>query len=536
MNFIKPLTGLLVACVLTVPVLFMGLQDAQAVDKTSKSRQAFVRVDRGLIENFPSSILDDNVYNQMIKEAEGRAKRTTATADSFDESRLSDEYRNLRSEIIGGKEYLNGKETGKTIAGVTTADQLSALVDKYDKDDVIYGLPRDAQLMAIQLVSIKPFKGFIYRAQKYFGKHSAIRTMIVSSLRLTAQGINVFLPTEQWTAGFAYVTEPFADMGRPINSDADLEYFIAKTLFESVTKNTKRIELWAKNIEPIYWDNKVYFSKAKFLSEKDRYLRLGVAEQHAIASASWATLASISSLSAYSLQGLADSVKDISKHFGIDSSAVANVFGDGPMGVSSKERFAILKNYPNLFVKVSQPHMVYAFGAWRSSARWARSAWIELKNSAGKIETSQTQIQNVIDPNGVMPFSRIVMDSLNNMDLLLDGKKVEAGIALVQGEAVEVDLYKFFHESPDMSELYPVAFDDSHINKKKVINNKKVEFRNYLSGTPTAWNYEVYKRYFPDAMPSDKKDQTKDVTKFARVLSQTWGGWIVGLPLSALVF
>lgn len=236
---------------------------AQAASNKKTAKPKFERVQ---LEPFTDPIMDDKVYDAYLKDAKERSKRGVA-ADSFVETEaFSESYLNLRGEIIGGKKFQSKQEvSGQDFPGIGSPENLDVLIEKYapvagmkdgrknfTDNPAFTALDDDAKLIALQLLSVRPFKSFVYRAQKYFGGHSALRASIVQGLRMNAQTINVFLPTDQWKAGFKYVTEPMTGMADSILKDDDLEGFIANELLPAVKYNTEKVSEIVRKRKPMW--------------------------------------------------------------------------------------------------------------------------------------------------------------------------------------------------------------------------------------------------------------------------------------------
>lgn len=491
-------------------------------------------VERVDVPVFDDPIMKDDFYQKIKNDTFKISNRDVAQAqvDNFSErDNFSESFRNLRNELIGGPRYANGQESGQSFPGVKSADDLDKLVQRYSGANSAAAfnlLDNDAKLIAIQLAALAPFKSFIYRAQTYFGQHTASRAAILTGLRMSAQTINIYFPTSNWKAGFSYVTEPMLNMGRSIESDSDLEAFIANELLPVVSENTKRMLSVASSDRAVWWDAKLYFTSSNFVSEKDRYFKLGVPELRLMMSAAYGSLAAVRSLAAYSLDGLSAATQETSQAFGID--VVSRLT---PMdGITAKSRYEILKSHSQLFRLRSQSHMVNAYSDWQNSSKWAASAWGALKVSNNSINA-----QNILDASAVIPFARGINSTFLNIDRNLQNNGDFAS-AMVGGEVVKFNMREFFTHSPNLADLYPQKFEETTgRSKSKVLAGKNVTYRNYEFENATHWKLSAYQAYFPD-LKADAANPalTKDISKQALVLSQSWGGWIVGLPLSNLLY
>ncbi len=142
--------------------------------------------------------------------------------------------------------------------------------------------------------------------------------------------------------------------------------------------------------------------------------------------------------------------------------------------------------------------------------------------------------ENLFDPRAIQPFSRILGASFENVDTLFQGQGAQS--SLLGGEVIKLDISAFFNNPPQrLSELYPVKFVDGPKSLSTNVNGEKVKFRNYKDGMASDWNYSVYKKYFPEIKSNDGKTTT-EVSRYARILSQTWGTAPFALPMATVLF
>lgn len=69
-------------------------------------------------------------FEKQVQEAKNRGSRKTAAVDAQLESALSDSFRNLRNEIIGGPKVVDGKETAVMMPAMKSPEQLHALLKR----------------------------------------------------------------------------------------------------------------------------------------------------------------------------------------------------------------------------------------------------------------------------------------------------------------------------------------------------------------------------------------------------------------------
>lgn len=481
---------------------------------------------------------NDEFYNKFIEEIKKTPRSTAAAVTDVPaiEKNFDKDFLQIREELIG-----NGIVGDKNEKGVTTVEQLDQIINKYSEPATYKVLSNQAKFVALQLRSLKSFKSFIFRAKLYIGNISATRTMIVTALRSQIAGIQSFFPVlgnssvNHWEVVFNYITQNTPNMGPEIRNDQDLYVFFTQLAYDYAQIVNDFKEIVTQNFKPIWWDNKLYMSFASFASEKDRYVLLDKPELYALYSASLMNLSVLSSTTAYSFDGLQSSIKAIGQLFGVDSisDAISGALnGQGADGMSSYSRIKVLNSHPNLFVIMpdGKKRMSLAYDYLKASVRAARVSYEETKKlPEGK--------QNLFDPRVANAFNRIGNSSFANIDTLVDEKDVVTS-AVLNGERVKVSLKNFYDNPPErLSELYPTNWDLSTEHKKLKIpnySNKGQFLRNYKHGMATEWKLEPYKRIFPEI--SGNGDKTKEVPKYARILSQTWGSAVFAIPLGAAIF
>lgn len=496
------------------------------------------------------SYMTDEQY-EAEKKAVKNVKRSVAKIDNIDENvALSPEFRQIRDVMIGGKNHTLEK-SALTLSikpqaqGIQTADDLAKLIDDLDNDDYFSvrtasgaiqktakTLPEDAQFLAALLVGMKPFRAITVRAKPLIEDYKFLHAMVLTSLRMTSSGINVFLPTPQWQAGFKYITEPYAGLTEKnfIPSDEHFRAFIAK---EVIPVNQRTIaRLAALDFKkPIFFDNKIAYATANFVADGDRFIQLGEAERRTVLSSAFLTQSALYSTISYSWKGL----------FGALQNTMTRVYGFEQVfdveGATAKRRTEIIRQQRStLFRKedrVAKEYMPSAYKSLREGLRQTELAWEQIqKDSSGSVAAS-----NLFDPQAFMPFARLMNTGVDNLKRAVGGQPIVS--AVVQGEVIRFDMAKFFggETSPEsLLDFLPVRFEEGC--KKFVPSGRcvspaakasKIEYRNYSEGSPIGWKLDTYQKYFPDM-----KNQ-KDVQTAARILSQSWGGWIIGIPLAGMV-
>lgn len=460
--------------------------------------------------------LEADAYKAQLQKKMNESKklnRQIAQTDTIDEKGfLSESYIQIRNQFFA----------------IKNAEQLDAMITQLSQDDYFNKLDRDGQFLALQFTGLKTYKSFFYRARTYVGRHSAIRSAFVTSLRLAAVAQQRFSPTAEQKALFDYFTTPINGMGSDIVSDADVENFLASEIMPATNVTYKRLTLLIKKDDkPIHWDNKVYASFANFADSADRYAQIGLPEQFLLLAGFEQTIAGQLVSSAYSLTGYSEMINALTTQFGVDSLNLLTKVD----GISAKKRFEILKRYPQLFsLKAGGAgYTQAAFGFLKASLQNSKTAWAYLQMN----QPANTQIAFVINPQNLMPFSRQINSGFTNLDSLFSGTELSS--AVINGEKISINFEKLFTNPPQsMAQFYPTQFNTEKAVLTKMVNGKATDYRNYLTDSASGWDYSAFKTYLPTVKAVNSK--TADVSKELRVISQIWGANVLGVSLSALVF
>lgn len=472
-------------------------------------------------------LITQEAFDSEKSDAEQRGGRNLANADIMNDGVLSESFLNLRSRIIGGPVYENGKASTHSYAGIKTADDLYQFLSWINDDSNYNKLSDDAKFAAAQMTPLLAFQGFYNRAMKLVESEPIAHSMVVTTLRTFASGVIVYFPTEQWTAGLKYLVMPSSTMGGDITTEIDFHRFLERELVPAVIKMKNRLEALNFKKQNIYFDNQVMYGTASFFSDRDRYIRIGEAERRATLSGVYYVLSGLESLNAYNLNGIFESIEKIGKNYGW------NALSYDPGKSTSKKRFEILREISEkrgLFelrpggegwMKASFSSLQYAV----ANTAWS---WAEIKGRSKEKDSGNS----LFDPRAFMSFSRMIGAGINNMEYIVGTNKGESSVrsAVVSLDSTPVNLSAFFNDPPkNLTKLMPTQFDESPYVNYAQINGKKREWHNFLNGRPTGWDLREFQKCFPNVKSSN------DVTRVARIMAQSWGGWLLGIPMSALV-
>lgn len=564
--------------ILWVSILVAALVPSWSLAAKSK-KQVKQQMAGAIVESAPElsyEFMSGGEFETLKKqmgEVAAKNRGIAQSGDVLDENAiLSEDLRDLRNRIIGGPKFSkDAVDKGTDYPGVRTADELAAVIafaqDNYEK------LQPDAKLLAIYLSALEPFRGLTVRLYPLFEKNKEFKQVpvahaaAVTALRLTATGLNVFLPTPQWKAGFSYLTEPYVAMGEDIRTEAEFKNYVRTKVDPSVALVSRRLKALINKSKDtkIYVDTRVLNQTANFAHEKDRFFLLGQAELRLLLSNSLLLQSGIQSALAYKWEGLLKATDSLANVYGFQNWMSVD-------GATAEGRTKVLAKFKGkLFVAAehNRLHMASSYLYLIESIREAKLAWSAL-NEKNRLN----DFSNLIDPRVVVPFNRPIQSSFQTLESIIpsDDQMKQIGMAIksqsakdldqftkvaliesaaVRGETIKVDVQKFFLSQPPSdlmdflpgvspgtsSAVSPAAFEQGpklFLPTEKGAEHQLArltgkEYRNFRRGSPIAWNLNAFNPYFPDVKDS------KGVQDAARILSQVWGGWLLGIPLSAVI-
>ncbi len=454
--------------------------------------------------------------------------------------------------LIYSKVFSNDtQELNKAILAVKTHVELAELIEEYEEK--YDSLSTQAKWVAAQLVSLKPLRGMITRVRGLIEKSengAFVHSQLVAMLRATNAGINSFNPDGQWKAGFDYTVIPyFIDKKNKvvvpnIKTEKELFLYVKNELTPALQLYSDRIEKLAilAESEPFYFDNKLLFnSQMNIIDDQDRFVAIDKGVAKSLSASIKLSLSATKYSLAYSWKGLLRAISSIAGSYGFH----AVLDNEGAMiakkrieRITKKSKFKDLYKRRDLISDVSKDEILsYTKSAYDDldcALDYSKQAWEFIKASDSKQEFQSFPL---FDVRSFMPFNRIIGNGFDNLDDLMDGQKVSSTI--IQGETVQVKFKDLFESPPsDFKNFLATGFNVPNVRKiLSKSDDKELKdpitgrfYRNYDYGNPNAWNYSFYTKYFPDA-----KDE-KGVRNSARILSQIWGGTIMGATLSSVLF
>ena len=317
---------------------------------------------------------------EMAKAKKDSQVSTRGVADTIDEETvLTEDMKNFRNEIIGGPMYVNNQKSDKSFSGIKTKEELDRFLNKIDKDYATY--TPDVQILVAQMVPMRAFRSFIFRAQELVGAFSASRSMVVTSLRMIAAGLNNYTEgMSQWEAGFSYLTEPMAGLGNRLDTEKGIQNFLRLEVEPEMKNLRSRIEKIRLD-KPVYFDNKIFAATMKFGDDNDRFIRFGEAERHALLASIYMTQASLYMACAYDLTGMFQAMNDVGQIYGFDA------LDFKVDGATAEVRTAKLNSHSSLFKLINYSD------DYAHSTSYTKAAYSYIEVAVQQAEASWNEIQ-----------------------------------------------------------------------------------------------------------------------------------------------
>lgn len=451
----------------------------------------------------------------------------------------------------------------KKINDITTPQALDDLLKDAESDAVYksYEDTPDAQFLITILAPLRAYRGIFYRLRPMLRQteggilrsSGVANSMMVTLARQIAGGTTVYFPQPQWTAGFKYISEPFPN-GSDIWAFTDdskgrtgmmvFQDYLEQTIYRALVKAKDRMYALAEKNTRLVWDNRVIFASESYDDNMDRYRIIGRTECLALYSGYLAGMAGIKFFAAYDMNDLINVTYEIGKTVGFDATV-----GD-VSGLSAMDRRNILmdKKFAKFMTlkkvgsdeTASRDRMKASYTDMKESVRVAAVVWEETKGRSD-------DVWRILDPGAFRPFTRVIDSALGTASSpgtilrIVDstspnGEPVKSA---VMDKTVHVNINKFFNtDAPsDLKAFLPKLAPEKPENKSEYSDRSvdvgegrakrsvPYQTRNYFRGQAQSWEYSAYTKYFPEA------NNAEGVKLVSRVLMQSWGGAVVGLPL-----
>jgi hypothetical protein len=478
--------------------------------KTKLSNEAIEQMapyDGSWKESFPAS---SPALAEKSAKAMGDQEKLRNVASVLDqeyfESKMSAEMKLFREKFLKAK----------------TGEDLDKLLVEADKNYESY--PADLKFIVAQLAPLRVFRGIIWKLIPTVEVSKIVHSAILTQVKNMAVNMKIFLPTDQWQAGFDYITQPFVDSRTDLvsvqfrrGSELHFQTYVRNEVIPALRVAAARLEKLDLSGQFAVWDNKLLFGTGSFPSSMDRYALFGEVERHTSLMYFYAALSELNYQSAYSLNNGLSLTQDIGRLYGWDG-ALSKVDG-----VPTAKRVQVIRN-----PKYADWGILFGDGN-----KWTEDAWMFLQRSVEHGDQMWQAMKGrpvsevyMADNSYALPFQRPINMRFENLKKMMNGPTTIR--SFVTDEKATVDLKAYYLNPPsDLKDLYATAFDTSgEILSKQVTKDKLVPYRNYFHGRGTQWNIAIYKKYFPDIQNS------QDLLRTAKVLSQGWGSFSVAVPMA----
>lgn len=451
----------------------------------------------------------------QVKEGKARfgaQKRLPSNLKSADESMMSAEFRSTRDRFV----KIQSSEELETF--------LTDLEKNYEsfKED-------DQRFFAAHMIPLREFRGVVWRSFPVFNQAKITHSFVLTMMKSSSASMHIYMPTEQWKAGFDYVTQPYVRDGKIVNAfrtEADINAFMAGAVRNSLLKAARRLQAIDLRDKWIVWDNQLLFGQASFADSLDRYRMVGEVERISSLASLHGAMSQITFQRAYSSEHSVKLFKDLGKLYGTDG------FLSEIDGAPSSKRAAVMrrKDFTNYGVLLSDGSkwMDLSLRHLQESVRLSATVWDQIKR-----EDRPATDAFLFDASFARAYERGGDLSIANMLAMVEGPtQLRSGIT---GETVTVDLPAFYRNPPrDLKGFLPTAFEQGDEWKQVQLKDGSgqlhaLKYRNYNIGRGVNWSKDSYRQIFPGL-----KNGT-DVPTHLRVASQSWGMWLAVAPIAEMI-
>ena len=444
--------------------------------------------------------ISEKDYTFQKAKAKDRANRKLASNNEITDDLMSKEYKSFRDKFLSIK---SPEELDKYLIEVDS---------KYDS------YPNDLKVIVALISPLKEMKSFAYKAYPLATKEKITHSMVVTQILNYASFMKINLPTEQWMAGFRYVTEPFSlnDENEKINSVSDLQSFVGNRLYPAMLKSAVRLSKISIS-DRFVFDNKLLYGTASFSDNFKRFKTFGEAERFTALSLIHQGLAQAARFQAYNVDDLIPFMKEIASLYGYDSAFLSEVDG-----VSAKKIHKVLTKdkYKNLF-KLNpngELNMAVAYKHMKESTRLALIAWSETRDRGA----SETDLFN---SELITAFTNRIDSNAEVVERIVNGQTTIRSD--ITGETITVNFPSFYLKPlKDLKAMAPIDFDEGEKQLTKSIEGKKLKYRNYFYGRSINWNVDAYKNVFPEIHKGES------VANYTKILNQAAGSDLMAMIIN----
>lgn len=396
-----------------------------------------------------------------------------------------------------------------------------------------------------QLNLLQKTKSIIWRATNTVkNKNDSLHSGIVTQLMLAATGLDIYLPTAQWKAGFAYITEPFENNLPAYNGQNDAQA-VAWIRQVANTELKPALEAMAATFEQlantpnvkIVVDNQMLAAPGTFaVSGRDdirRYFAVDASGLRAAAASIHAGLHAMYLSGAYNMDGLPAYITEISRIMMLDGMGPLNV-----RGLSSLRRTEVIRKIAESHPKfltlnsgATQAHLMPALEELKKSLALVNQIWIDNRGKPASEYLSMGWVSNLpVQPSNVVVAAVAAM--------MRTPAEFVALTSHVTGQQVMVNFQALYTDPiPDLKALLPNSFVTDPALKTVTVGNTQIRNYRYEGAAQGAWNAAAYAKYvyLPDATDPSKPAAAQDMPTAMRILSQSSGGVFLHSPFALFI-
>ncbi|MBX9766778.1 MAG: hypothetical protein K2X47_05855 [Bdellovibrionales bacterium] len=437
----------------------------------------------------------------------------------------------------------------------TTADGLEKLLkDSHEPAAYAKASPARKYFLA-QLHPLLALRGIVWKLRPLFerpmGKHKfignpATQGIAVQFVRQVATGIETFFPTDQWRAGFDFLTIPSKEMSSEdqFKTVYQFQVYLEGPVRTAIREGINRISEIIKSQPNQYfvWDNQIGYGSGAFADGMNRFIGYGPAEMYVARAAMFRMLHALHLFSAYNQDALISVQEELGRKFGVNTA-----LGDNDdIGMTSQERVEIIRRY-NRSKRFMKRHATAELNGIKimGLAHQSLTLFAADLNSAHAFLTGPGARANpalAVNP-GKYQADIDNMLSKGVSDLVAMVQRGTTLRSLLTGKMVWVDVPNFYVGNPpaDMGAFLPTAdgFDTSRPKDLSTPGRDgELSYRNYRYGRAIRWNYDAWKSYVAFSPQDDRKmEQRPSNDQFLLEARQTIGttyGGALGFGLAGM--
>ena len=315
------------------------------------------------------------------------------------------------------------------------------------------------------------------------------------------------------------------------------------------------INVMISPVAPVIWDNKLVYGRDSIRDNIDRFVKIGETERQIDLARLWGNVHDLQVFCAYNLNDIFAVSEKMGKLVGVNGFAAPAVGAvaagvatlrtivgaiddrdllNSPIqGAPMLDRAAALRSFGS-FLTMRDPAMLDdktgALYALRQLVTHYSNAYDALKIRDAALNGQKDDYWGSRTDRS-LAFDRPFKLGLEEAKAIVN--KAGPLVSAVTGETVEIDLPgSYMHGPKDLKDLLPVekagSVNSSRLVPVKLADGSSVMVRNYLFRSAEAWNEEKYRPFL-------KPLGTGDTGDAVRILSQSWIGSVVHLPLLAFV-